>query len=571
MKFTVRAKAFIGELIDGAALRLSSAKKFVKKHLASVCVTSCALIAVIVLCCVFLPKLSEAVSDNDNKQAAADPTQGAIVIPSGAPAPTTTATPIPTAEPSPTPTPEPLHLKKGDRSGVVVDIQLRLMELNYMDYDEPTNYFGSITREAVRQFQRRNDLEVTGEINAADYSILMSNFAKLYMASLGDEGKDIEEMQKRLHELDYLEKITGTFDEATEDAIKDFQEKNELVVDGMVGSQTKAVLYSEDAVPFSLSKGSEGEDVLMYQQRLFELGYLSTEPDGKYGKDTVQAVKRFQERNDIIVDGHIGPATREALMDKHAKYNKLELTMGGDDVERVQRRLYELNYLKRSEVSSYYGETTENAVKAFQKNNKLTVDGTVGKNTYIALFSDEAVRSAKPVSATPEPTATPKPTKTPRPGSSTPKPTNTPRPGSSTPKPTNGTGNTTEERINNFIKIAKSKLGCPYVRGAKGPDSFDCSGFVYWCLNKAGVQQSYMTSYQWRYTTRYQRISSMNNIKKGDVIVYKMSAYEGHVAIALGNGMMIDASSRNGRVVIRTYESNYWHNCFYCAYRIFGS
>ena len=445
------------------------------------------------------------------------------------------------------------------------------MELNYMDYDEPTNYFGSITREAVRQFQRRNDLEVTGEINAADYSILMSNFAKLYMASLGDEGKDIEEMQKRLHELDYLEKITGTFDEATEDAIKDFQEKNELVVDGMVGSQTKAVLYSEDAVPFSLSKGSEGEDVLMYQQRLFELGYLSTEPDGKYGKDTVQAVKRFQERNDIIVDGHIGPATREALMDKHAKYNKLELTMGGDDVERVQRRLYELNYLKRSEVSSYYGETTENAVKAFQKNNKLTVDGTVGKNTYIALFSDEAVRSAKPVSATPEPTATPKPTKTPRPGSSTPKPTNTPRPGSSTPKPTNGTGNTTEERINNFIKIAKSKLGCPYVRGAKGPDSFDCSGFVYWCLNKAGVQQSYMTSYQWRYTTRYQRISSMNNIKKGDVIVYKMSAYEGHVAIALGNGMMIDASSRNGRVVIRTYESNYWHNCFYCAYRIFGS
>jgi cell wall-associated NlpC family hydrolase len=80
-----------------------------------------------------------------------------------------------------------------------------------------------------------------------------------------------------------------------------------------------------------------------------------------------------------------------------------------------------------------------------------------------------------------------------------------------------------------------------------------------------------MTSYQWRYTTRYPRIGSMSSIRAGDVIVFKMSQYAGHVAIAIGNGMMIDASNNEGKIVLRTYNTNYWRNYFYCAYRIFGS
>ena len=283
----------------------------------------------------------------------------------------------------------------------------------------------------------------------------------------------------------------------------------------------------------------------------------------------MSAVKRFQERNDIIVDGHVGPSTKDALLDPNCKYNKLELTMSGDDVERVQQRLYKLNYLKRSEVTGYFGEITEKAVRVFQKNNKLTVDGTVGKHTLQVLFSDDAVRASKPVSTTPKPTATPRPTPTPRPGT-TARPTARP---TATPKPSSGTGGgtSTQDKIDNLIRIARSKLGCPYVRGAKGPNSFDCSGFVYWCLNKAGVQQSYMTSYMWRTTTRYPRISSMNSIKAGDVIVFKMGTYTGHVAIAVGNGYMIDASSNQGKVVYRTYQTSYWRSVFYCGYRIFGS
>ena len=537
MKLPERAKHFFGDLFDGISVRASQAAKFIKKHVAASCITAGVLLTIIVLLCIFVPKIPGAIDAWRRDREANVP------VASAKPLPDPTPSPEPSPEPPPGPTPVPLHLTKGDRSEIVLDIQQRLMALNYMDYDEPTDYFGSITTAAIQSFQRRNDLEVTGEVTEEDYTLLMSNSARTYMASKGDEGTDITEMQKRLYELDYLKKQpTGTFDQDTEDAVKLFQEKNNLDVDGMVGTQTKVTMYSEDVVAFSLGFGDYGDDVLKYQQKLYDLGYLSTKPDGKYGKDTINAVKRFQERNDIIVDGHIGPSTRQAILSSNAKYNKLEITMSGDDVLRVKQRLYELNYLKKNEAkTSYFGTVTEAAVRAFQRLNKLTVDGAVGRKTFQALFSDKPVKSPKPISD---------------------------YGGNSGGNPGGG-GQTAAQRIETFIAVAKSKLGCPYVRGAKGPNAFDCSGFVYWCLNHAGVQQSYMTSYMWRTTTRYRRISSMSSIKRGDVIVYRMSAYEGHVAIALGNGMMIDASSRNGKVIIRSYNTNYWHGVFYCAYRIF--
>ena len=117
-----------------------------------------------------------------------------------------------------------------------------------------------------------------------------------------------------------------------------------------------------------------------------------------------------------------------------------------------------------------------------------------------------------------------------------------------------------------FISVAKSKMGSKYVRGGKGPNTFDCSGFVYWCLNQAGVSQSYMTSASWQKTTKYQRISSMSSLKRGDVISYK-----GHVGIYLGDGQMIDASSSEGKIRIcsNIQSSSYWTRNFVCGFRIF--
>lgn len=447
-------------------------------------------------------------------------------------------------EPSPLPTRQPIRIIKGDTNDDIVPrVQLRLMDLSYMDPDEPTSLFGNATQSALIAFQRRNKLIISQEIDDNTYALLMSKDALEYMATVGDEGEDVKFAQERLIELDYLKnvKATGYFGTDTETAIKLFQKKNKLEETGTIDDVTKEALFSEDVVANALGKGSEGEEVKTYQTRLNKLGYLTTTPDGKYGNDTISAVKRFQIQHDLMADGFLGPETRRLLMSSDAQYNTLSLGMSGPDVTLIQNRLINYKYLKAGSADGYFGIKTQDAVYDFQTRNGLTADGKVGRNTMAKLKSDNA--KVKPS------------------GGSAPRP-NTPKPGE---QPTY-VGTPTADAL---IQIAKSKLGCKYVGGAKGPDRFDCSGFAYWCLNKIGVKVGYMTSYTWRTTNKFRRITSFADIRKGDIIIFKMSSRKGHVGIADSGMKMYDASSGNGKVVYRTYNSTYWKKVFYCAYRIF--
>ena len=123
-----------------------------------------------------------------------------------------------------------------------------------------------------------------------------------------------------------------------------------------------------------------------------------------------------------------------------------------------------------------------------------------------------------------------------------------------------------KEMISKLIAAAKSKLGYPYVLGGKGPNVFDCSGFVYWCLNKAGYEIKYMTSSGWGSCTKFKKISKMKDLKAGDII-----CFQGHVGISLGNDMMIDASSSDGviRICKNISSTSYWVSHFRHGCRIF--
>ncbi|MEA5058545.1 MAG: peptidoglycan-binding protein [Candidatus Pelethousia sp.] len=447
-----------------------------------------------------------------------------------------------TPAPTPVPTPTPMLFSKGYEGPEVLEIQQRLMDLGYMDNDEPTQKFGPQTKEAVELFQRSHSLTIDGCVGKTTYDLLMSAEAKKYMVSIGVSGTDVTELQSRLVELDYMKKTTGYFGEETEAAIQEFQKRNRLDVDGMVGEQTREMLYSEDAIPKSLSYGEKSDDVLKYQKRFYKLGYLTTEPDGTFGKDTVAATKLFQQINGLIVDGHIGPATRTLLMSSDAEANALTLGMKGDTITKVQAKLKSLGYLS-GKATGYYGSATEEAVKAFQKRNKLTSDGKVGRYTMQAIFSDSAKAAASDY--------------TPSSGSDS---------GSSSSGSSSGSSVATNSggSLNAFIEAAKSKLGSRYVRGGKGPNTFDCSGFVYWCLRQAGVSQKYLTSSGWRSVSNYRKVTSLSSLEKGDVIVFK-----GHVAIAMGDGTMIDASSSSGKVVHRSCLGDWSQRNFICAWRIF--
>lgn len=63
---------------------------------------------------------------------------------------------------------------------------------------------------------------------------------------------------------------------------------------------------------------SEGDDVLSMQQRLIELGYNlgPYSADGDFGEDTEAAVMKFQQDNNLYIDGEVGPDTWNALFGK---------------------------------------------------------------------------------------------------------------------------------------------------------------------------------------------------------------------------------------------------------------
>lgn len=435
--------------------------------------------------------------------------------------------------------------KQGTDDRSVASIQEQLMELGFMEYAEPTTYYGSITMEAVKLFQRQNDLKQDGIIGEQTLGMLMSPEAKRYLLKNGMEGEDIKRVQHRLYELGYLASssaVTGFYGDATEDAVKHFQERNNLAVDGKIGQMTTELLYSSDVNANLLSFGDKSDIVLACQERLKELGYLTTKPDGLYGNDTVAAVKLFQSRNDLVVDGYLGPSTREVLNSSSAVTNGLVLGDEGDTVKRVQELLIKYGYMNSGSATGYFGEVTERAVKSFQRNNGLSVDGNVGAKTMSKLTGTSVVYAGQSGGGSES-------------GST--------GGGQESGAGQDNSGETLSGSVSSLIKVAKSKLGCPYSLGAKGPNKFDCSGFVYWCLNQIGVKQSYITSYGWRTVGKYKKITKFSDIKAGDIIVVY-----GHVGIAAGDGMVIDASSSNGEIVYRSLGS-WWKKNFICAWRIF--
>jgi len=453
------------------------------------------------------------------------------------------------------------ELKEGDDGEVISTIQTRLMDLGYMDSDEPTQHFGPLTQSALKAFQRHNGLDDDGICGQTTFDILQKEDAKVYVMQLGDSGPDVEGVQQRLYELGYLDNkanIQGVFGDKTVAAVKTFQKKNELTADGKVGDHTLEMLYGEEVVSNAFRLGDQNQVIEDCQAALKRLGYLTFKPDGEMGKATVTAIKAFQQANGLTRDGALGPVTRDMILSGDAQEMVLQLGDYGTSVKNVQARLAKLNYLASANATGYFGEITADAVKAFQKRSGLTQDGKIGAVTLTMLNSSSAKKAVTPPSTSKE-------TKTGSSSSSS---------GSSSSSSSGSVADVSDKSgVEKIVALAESKLGCTYVRGAKGPNSFDCSGFVYWCLKNSGVSTSYMTSIAWRSTSRFQRMTSMGSLQRGDILVFSGSTdSDGHVGIYLGGGKMIDASSSEGKVRQSSSVLNsggYWSSHFICAYRVF--
>ena len=141
-------------------------------------------------------------------------------------------------------------LKENDDYPTVSQLQNRLMELGYLDSDEPTTVFNSATSVAVSLFQRTISKPMDGIATGELQEHLFSAEAKPYEIKLGDSGTDVESMQSRLNELGYYgDKINGYFGVATEDALRAFQAKNKITEDSIFNVEDRDLLYSPQAKP----------------------------------------------------------------------------------------------------------------------------------------------------------------------------------------------------------------------------------------------------------------------------------------------------------------------------------
>jgi peptidoglycan hydrolase-like protein with peptidoglycan-binding domain len=160
-------------------------------------------------------------------------------------------------------------VKQGDRGQEVSALQERLQQLGYFK-GNVTGYFGSLTKQAVIQFQRAKGLTPDGVVGTTTGSYLgdqskssssrssssqaVSELPKNFW-KVGDQGEKVKSIQKSLAAAGFSTDTDGIFNQATADAVREFQQSKGLTVDGIVGEQTLEALPADsDSKPSAAPK-----------------------------------------------------------------------------------------------------------------------------------------------------------------------------------------------------------------------------------------------------------------------------------------------------------------------------
>ncbi len=291
-----------------------------------------------------------------------------------------------------------------ETSKTVSSIQTRLYELGYLQ-EKADGYYGETTVNAVKLFQSRNDLEVTGQVDDKTNKTLKSNkvesnFSILKNGSF-DEGLTIPvtALQTRLVELKYYyDDVTGFYGELTASAVRQFQKDNEMKVTGIADVDTQLSIFSSKAKKNpnagSAVYGSSGAMITKLQKRLIELRYLSGIVSEKFDDATLEAVHAYQKASGLKETDLLTPEQLEVLYSDKAvrspDYDVLKYGYAGDDIAQLQSRLAALKYYD-GKTSGVYSNTVVAAVEKFQSDNDMDVTGNADEATQ-NLIKAEAQR-----------------------------------------------------------------------------------------------------------------------------------------------------------------------------------
>ena len=294
-----------------------------------------------------------------------------------------------------------------------------------------------------------------------------------------------------------------------------------------------------------LSVGIRGSAVTALQNDLKSLNYQVGASDGIFGQQTKQAVVAFQRDNNLSADGVVGPQTSSVISAKlkntsntttpttttqvnnsisTSSSGPLRQGMYGNAIVNLQKNLKSLNY-SIGAIDGAFGPNTLQAVKAFQRDNGLSIDGIVGAKTIESIKNKLNQKTSTPVDR--------------------------------------GETTTTQTKVQAVIATAKSFIGVPYATAGASPSGFDCSGYTQYVMSKNGISIPRTAATQFTKGTSINR----SNLQAGDFVFFETyKAGASHVGFYIGNNNFIHASSSG--VMISSLSNSYWSPRYVGARRI---
>ena len=257
-----------------------------------------------------------------------------------------------------------------------------------------------------------------------------------------------------------------------------------------------------------------------------------------YGKVSDKQAQTIQEVKDL----------KQQLTDKQTEQEK--------NVAATQKKVDELNAQQaeaQNVVNSLDSQLQAELAAEAEANAALQAGINASTAEKATVSNDTAGTTENTPAPTPAPAPQPStPTPAPTPQPSTPAPAPTPQPSTPAPAPTPSAPSQSVDG-GTVVSRAYSKLGYAYSWGGIGPNSFDCSGFVSYCLTgrycRLGTTGTFMG---------WTRVSDP---QPGDVVV---NSY--HTGIYIGNGQMIHASDYKTGVIISSVAAGMNNNYIFVRY-----
>lgn len=223
---------------------------------------------------------------------------------------------------------------KGDQSSQVTRVQKRLQELKFFN-DEPTGYYGEVTVEAVKKFQRDRGIAADGIVGKQTEAALFARatgsenpFNSDSFLSSNENSTANKSQNKRSRYLDgrkirnpIVRPSPRVLPEATpprESFLSETLEPSAEALKEKMNARIErprpapAAVETQDNTEL-LKVGMRGERVKDFQEKLKDAGYDPGEIDGVYGQQTKKAAIAFQRARGLEVDGIAGAQTLEEL------------------------------------------------------------------------------------------------------------------------------------------------------------------------------------------------------------------------------------------------------------------